>query len=267
MTERGRLSIVASSERYLRRHDPPPPPPQPKPQAGNTEAPKLDDLMGPYVYETVRGQPYICVTRKYTPNGDKYFPQYHWDGEKWVKGTKGMKYRLPELFAAPDNQWILVCPGEKDVITAVRLGFVATTNPGGEGKGQWTPKLSKWFADKKRVAVLEDNDKTGYAHVLEVAKALRGIVPEIRIVQFRDLPAHGDLSDWYEADPARRGHAELLVRIEAAKPASGYELVKVSDITPRIVNWLWPGHLACGELDFCVGYPRMARVPPVLLSA
>ena len=40
---------------------------------------------------------------------------------------------------------------------------------------------------------------TGRAqHVIEVAEALRGIVPDIRIITFRDLAEHGDLTDWKE---------------------------------------------------------------------
>ena len=62
---------------------------------------------------------------------------------------------------------------------------------------------------------MEDNDKTGQAHVLEVANALRGIVPDIRIVTFRELPEHGDLTDWLKQG---HGKAELQARIEAAKP-------------------------------------------------
>jgi hypothetical protein len=235
--------------------------PHPEQPAGDSEAPKADDPKGPYVYENARGRFYICVERKYNSKGEKYFPQWHWE-EKWVKGTKGLlkiPYRLPELLAAPPEEWVLICAGEKDVLTAVRLGFVATTNPGGEGKGQFTPELPMWFAGKKRVAVMEDNDKTGYAHALEVAKPLRGIVPDIRIVSFRELSEHGDLTDWVEADPTRRGHAELLARIEAAKPASSYELLKVSDITPRVINWHWPGHLACGELAILTGAPDLGK--------
>jgi hypothetical protein len=43
-------------------------------------------------------------------------------------------------------------------------------------------------------------------------------VPDIRIIAFRELPEHGDLTDWLE-----QGHdgAGLRARIEAAKPASG----------------------------------------------
>jgi hypothetical protein len=64
---------------------------------------------------------------------------------------------------------------------------------------------------------MEDNDATGRAHMLEVAGALRGIVPDIRIVTFRDLPEHGDLSDWVEQG---HGRDDLLAKIEAAKPAA-----------------------------------------------
>jgi DNA polymerase len=175
--------------------------PPPRPQAGSAEAgengSRTDDPKGPYVYETARGQFYICVERKYNSKGEKYFPQWRWGEGKWEKGTKGLlklPYRLPELLDAPNDAWVIIAAGEKDVVTAVRMGFVATTNPGGEGRGQWTPELGKWFTGKKRVAIMEDNDKTGYAHALEVAKALRGIVPEIRIVPFRELSAHGDLT-------------------------------------------------------------------------
>ena len=110
---------------------------------------------------------------------------------------------------------MLIAAGEKDANTAAALGFVATTNPEGEGKGKWVAELNAWFAGRKRVAVMEDNDATGRAHVLEVAEALRHIVPDIRVVTFRDLLEHGDLTDWKE-----RGHGydDLLTMIETTKP-------------------------------------------------
>jgi RecA-family ATPase len=167
-----------------------------------------------YVYRHADGQLYLAVKKTST----KQFPQYHWDGRKWAKGApKGPKipYRLPELIKAPLDALIVIAAGEKDAETAAALGFVATTNPEGEGKGKWVPELNAWFAGRKRVAIMEDNDATGCAHVLEVAEALRGIVPDIRIVTFRDLPEHGDLTDW-----TARGHGQgdLLAKIEAAKP-------------------------------------------------
>jgi DNA polymerase len=167
-----------------------------------------------FVYRHADGQPYLGVKKTST----KQFPQYHWDGHAWVKGAPQgprIPYRLPELIQTPLDAWILVCAGEKDASTATALGFCGTTNPEGERKGAWVPELNAWFAGRKRVAIMEDNDATGRAHVLEVAEALRSIVPDIRIVTFRDLPGHGDLTDWKERN---HGHDDLLAKIEATKP-------------------------------------------------
>jgi DNA polymerase len=211
-----------------------------------------------YIYQHANGSYYLGVKRTST----KQFPQYHWTGQQWVKGLPKdfakIPYRLPELLKAPRDAWVVIASGEKDANTAARLGFVATTNSGGEGKGQWTPELNAWFAGRKRVAIMEDNDATGKAHAIEVATALRDIVPDIRIIGFRELPTHGDLTDWIEADHSR-GHAELLARIEGAQAATGYELIKASTITMRAVQWWWAGHLARGELEILTGQPDIGK--------
>jgi hypothetical protein len=210
-----------------------------------------------YIYREARERFYLGVKRTTT----KQFPQYHWDGKQWVPGLPNgfakIPYRLPELIDAPYDRWVVIAAGEKDAETAVRLGFVATTNPGGDGKGQWTPELNPWFG-RRRVAIMEDNDKAGHAHAAEVANALRGIAREIRVVQFRELKAHGDLTDWIEAD-STRGHAELLARIEAAAPAVGYELLRASAVPLRAVQWHWPGHIARGELEILTGIPDIGK--------
>ncbi len=167
-----------------------------------------------YTYRHADGTPYLKIKRTST----KQFPQYHLMGTTWVKGApKGPRvpYRLPELVKAPLDAWVLICAGEKDADSAAALGFVATTNPEGERKAAWVAELNAWFAGRKRAVVMEDNDATGHAHALEVANALRGIVPDIRIVQFCELPEHGDLTDWLEQG---HGKEDLQARIEAAKP-------------------------------------------------
>jgi hypothetical protein len=195
-----------------------------------------------YIYLDARGRHYLGVQRTST----KQFPQFYWTGQQWQKGLpKGfakIPYRLPELLDAPADAWVVIAAGEKDTETAARLGFVATTNSGGEGKGQWTPELNRWFAGKQRVAVMEDNDDTGKAHVIEVANALCGIVPEIRIVTFRELPEHGDLTNWI--DGFKHSKNDLLARIKATAPYSseldewdvGEQLTSDEPIKPR--QWL-----------------------------
>jgi DNA polymerase-1 len=173
---------------------------------------------GIYIYCRANGEPYLAVRRIVGKYG-KQFPQYHWDGAQWQKGKPtGPKipYRLPELIEAPIDDWVLICAGEKDADTAAALGFVATTNPEGETPGKWVRELNAWLIGRKHVAVMEDNDDTGRAHALEVVHAIRSIgVPDIRIITFRELPEHGDLSDWVDLG---RGAQDLRERIEAAKP-------------------------------------------------
>jgi RecA-family ATPase len=166
-----------------------------------------------FIYRHADGRPYLGVKKTST----KQFPQYHWTGSGWSLGPpKGPKipYRLPELIKAPLDAWVLICAGEKDAETAAALGFTATTNPEGERKGAWAPELNAWFAGRKHIAILEDNDQTGRGHVIEVAEALRGIVSDIRVVMFRDLAEHGDLTDW----TAGHGRDDLLAKIEATNP-------------------------------------------------
>jgi AAA domain len=123
-----------------------------------------------------------------------------------------LPYRLPELLAAPATEPVFICEGEKDSNSVAALGLVATTNPGGAGK--WSDVLSKWFAGKHTVYVLEDNDAAGHVHAAKVAASLQGIVPEVRIVSFSELPEHGDISDWLEHGGTKE---QLLGRARNAK--------------------------------------------------
>jgi hypothetical protein len=98
--------------------------------------------------------------------------------------------------------------------------------------------LNRWFTGYKNIFVLEDNDQPGHDHARMVARALRGIVDQVRIVSFRDLPPKGDVSDWLE-----QGHSkdELLKRCEAA-PTGGHvlDVRNIGDLTvkPRPRGWL-----------------------------
>jgi DNA polymerase len=163
-----------------------------------------------YVYYDAGGQPYLKIRR----TTKKQFPQYHHINGKWSGGApKGPKipYRLPELLRATPDAEIFVCEGEKDADNVAALGLIATTNSGGAGK--WTAELTPYFMGRQHLYVLEDNDDAGRNHARLVARALRSVVEDVRIVSFPDLDAKGDVSDWLE-----QGHtkAELLARCKAA---------------------------------------------------
>jgi RecA-family ATPase len=164
------------------------------------------------------------------------------------------------LLAAPPGTDPSIPEGEKDAENLRKLGLVATTNSEGATPlkakvGKWTPELNKWFHGFKRVFIPEDNDDVGRAFAREKARALAGIVPDIRIVSFPDVPEGEDVSWWLE-----HGHTkeEYLARCEAAPKWRGgatLQSIRASQVTMRAIQWLWPGRFALGKLGILAGLP------------
>ena len=200
-----------------------------------------------YVYRDAGGTPYLRVVR----TSAKQFPQYHWEGGHWVKGKPTgpkLPYRLPELLAAATTEPIFICEGEKDVDNVAELGLVATCNP--EGAGKWSADLGTWFAGKATVYILEDNDDAGRAHAIKVANALHGIVPEIRIVSFPELPSHGDV---FGLDRAGRQQTQLVERAKMARtpppPAEATCWYSPPTLSPE--RWIGFGGTYCAARSSC----------------
>jgi DNA polymerase I-like protein with 3'-5' exonuclease and polymerase domains len=195
------------------------------------------------------------------------YPQSFWVQGRWVSekpdGWLHVPYRLPEMIAAlvKDSSTDVFAPeGEKDCETLAAIGLVATTNAEGATPlrakiGKWTPELSRWFCGVRRLFILADNDDVGRAFAQEKARALEHIVPDIRVVLFPDVPEGEDVSYWLH----ELGHSkeELLARCETAErwQGSGYVLVRASDIIPRKMDWLWPGHILRGSQELLTGIP------------
>jgi 5S rRNA maturation endonuclease (ribonuclease M5) len=200
----------------------------------------------------------LRVTRK-VRNGKKEFPQERWEDGKWKWGKVPkikIPYRLPELIASPKGEPVFICEGEKDAENVAALGFVATSNPGGGIPKAWTNDLNKWFLGRT-VFICEDHDKTGRNHENEVARALKGTAVEIRIVEFHELPEHGDVSLWLEHGGTA---AQLLARARAGRlPSKGYTIVWASAIKPRNIDWLWENHLPCNSLELLAGVPGAGK--------
>jgi hypothetical protein len=213
--------------------------------AGSSAGPATDQ----YIYKNALGRLHMRVMR----TTGKSFPTYYWSGGEWVAGwpKEVVPYRLPELMAATPDILVLVCEGEKDCNTAVRYGFVATTNPG--GAKQWQPELAQYFQGKQRVCIMEDNDADGARHTALILKALHGVVPIIGVARFPELPEHGDLTDFFERGGTKAG---LLIRIKEALKAGTarpYTLHTLESVPLKAQRWLWRGHLPIGALELTAG--------------
>ncbi len=176
---------------------------EPKKRNGSAGRP-YSPTIAKYIYRLADGAPHLCVHRLADKSG---FPQYHWDGEKWVSGKpKGPKipYRLPELIAAAPATPVYVCEGEKDVEALTKIGFVATCNSEGADNGtggKWTPDLNQYFSDR-HVYILPDNDEPGHKHAQHVARQLDPVAASVHIVDLPGLLPKGDVSDWLARDTA-----------------------------------------------------------------
>lgn len=165
-----------------------------------------------YVYQDAEARASFAVRRTV----DKQFPQYRAVGpNQWVKGrgkTPDIPFRFPELLrAARAGERVFAVEGERDVLSLVKLGMVATCNPGGAEKWRASFVTHLVGAD---VVILPDNDPPGEKHALQVARSLRGAAT-IKIVRLPGLPPKGDVSDWLEAGGTR----EELEHLVAAAPA------------------------------------------------
>jgi DNA primase len=113
------------------------------------------DEEGNLVYQVCRMEPKDFRQRQPDGNGG-----WIWN----LKGIDPILYNLPAVMKAKE---ILVNEGEKDVRTADKMGFVATTCPMGAGKwrGSYNPPLKG-----KDVVLIPDNDEEGRKRLIGWAR-------------------------------------------------------------------------------------------------
>jgi len=151
-----------------------------------------------YDYETADGNVAHSVVRY----GNKRFRIEHPETDehgrmRFVKGlgqSDPILYRLPDLMDERRKaETVYVVEGERDADALRSRGLLATTNPGGAGK--WRPEYTRVLRDRD-VVVLGDNDNKGIEHASAVAKALVGVAPSVRVMNFSELPPKADVSDF-----------------------------------------------------------------------
>ena len=151
------------------------------------------DIVATFDYTDEHGTLLYQVVRRYP----KKFAQRRPDGHGgWIWNLESID-RVPfNLSAVLLAKNVIICEGEKDVLTLKRNGIVATCNS--EGAGNWKSELARHFAGKG-IVLIPDNDEPGRAHVLKVAASLHGIAATIKILELPSLKAKGDVTDWFAA--------------------------------------------------------------------
>jgi hypothetical protein len=170
------------------------------------------DLEAVYSYVDEKGHLLFQVCRF----AGKDFRQRRPDGKGgWIwnlEGVRRIPYRLPELLEAEE---VLFVEGEKDVENLRKLGFTATTTPG--GSKSWRDDYAAYFKGKDMV-LTPDNDNPGRDYILKAGKAISGIARSVKYLELPDLRPGEDISDWIKKEDPATVEERLSIMIENAPP-------------------------------------------------
>jgi len=217
----------------------------------------------------------------------KKFRQARWTGTDWE--WKAPKTRIPfradRLSAADPADPVLWVEGERDVLTAEALGFLATTSPGGaSAAGKLDRAILAQVAAGRRFVVVPDNDEPGRKYAATVAGLLtQAGAAEVRLLDLAKVwssgpaPKGGDLSDWIAAG----GRSEDLRRMALAAPQAAPEpsddlqdppapgsagrrprgavTRRLSTVTCRPVRFLWADRIPVGKISIIAGRPGLGK--------
>lgn len=144
------------------------------------------------------------------PFGDRIEPEHKVDFFSGMGNETPVLYRLPELIAAANTPGtvILVPEGEKDVESAVDLGFTATCNPFGALK--WRDEFSPYLTGSN-VIVIADADDTGRKHAGEVVTSINGHAKRVSTIAMPD--GFKDLTEWKESRE-KSGQSKAVIKAE-----------------------------------------------------
>jgi len=194
-----------------------------------TTKPKQRKVVATYDYEDESGRPVYCVKR-YEP---KDFRQGKYANGRYVANMDGVKrvpFRLPNIIkAAKEGRPVFVVEGEKDVLTAEKMGAVATCNAGGAGK--WQDEWVEYFKGVREVYVIADNDGKeknypGQRHAYHVRESMRkaGIKATALI-----MPEGKDLTEWHERGHGKKDLAEIVRNLPPWPVEFEFDRVKLED--------------------------------------
>lgn len=219
-----------------------------------------------WTYYDAEGNPCGVVVRWDHPKGKDIRPVALIDGRWHLCGMPQPRplYHLPEVVEAAT---VYVCEGEKAADAVQALGLTSTTSAHGSqsaSQSDWTPLAGK------SVVILPDSDEPGRRYAEAVAAILGKLTPRptVKIVELPGLPDKGDAVEWIAA---HEGQTPEVIRAELERLANEAEsvqqnrnlmkpcIVRLCDVKPEAVRWLWPGRVALGKLTIIAGDPGLGK--------
>lgn len=134
------------------------------------------------------------------------FRRYKWnsDEDQWkllnYTDDRGNSYGEVRIFGMEnlvneDLDYVVWCEGETDRIIAEQYGFPAACPT--SGAGAWRPEWVRYFRNKKRVYIVQDNDEAGRIATKKLCERLHRVVDVYTINWPEDFPTKGDITDFF----------------------------------------------------------------------
>ena len=157
--------------------------------------------------------------QKFPGEKETFWEHYNETTKQYEKGGScRVLYHLDKL----QGNTVYIPEGEKDVETLEKMGFIATTNPGGAAETWNSKKYAEQLAGIKEAYILADNDAAGTKHAEQVANYLTkcGIVCKIIAAAaiYPEAQNKWDISDIVTAVGADKAK-ELLLNAANTAPA------------------------------------------------
>lgn len=128
-----------------------------------------------YFYPDRNGEPLIKVVRIDDGNGKKSFPQYHWNGQRWLKGVPDEIQKRVPIYryqqvrkAITSGRTVFMVEGEGCADALALIGICATTTLGGSGKYKSYGSYQEDLAGADLV-LCPDRDEPGVKHMEAIA--------------------------------------------------------------------------------------------------
>jgi len=212
-----------------------------------------------------------------TADGGKRFVWEQADGSPGLRARPVANlplYGIWRIGEASPDQPVYVTEGEKaaDVLTAVGLLGVGTvTGASGTPDDEVLSSLAG-----RDVRLWPDNDAVGWAHMERIAKRLVELGVAVSLVDWPDAPEHGDAADFLAAGRLRADVDALVARARSFPPphtsrpipddvpvpphvGRRAKVVRLADVEPERVEWLWPGRIPLGKLTVLDGDPGVGK--------
>jgi hypothetical protein len=203
-----------------------------------------------YVYRDEKGNVLFRVIRG---PGKKFVQQHKVDGE-WVSGRNGIAPVLYALDKIQKKAAVSIVEGEKDVKTLWKLGFPATTAPG--GASAWRDEYADMLvsAGVKTVYCFRDNDDPGlkYQRAAAASCLARGLT--VKLIELPGVGLKEDVSDWIKAGHTEKELASILdsaqvaTKRDASAPSDEYDDADQVKVTgPTVPEIPQVGYVGLGK--------------------